>query len=96
MTDREPIFYGAVTVGERGQVVIPQAAREALGIRAGDKILVLGGGRHEHGLMLIKAEAMSAFIARISAKLQERLGSLERLVQLSQDRPEKGETAKRD
>ena len=36
----EEAFVGAVTVGERGQVVIPAEAREALDIRAKDKLLV--------------------------------------------------------
>ena len=35
-------FYGAVTVSERGQVVIPADARKDFGIRTGDKLLVLG------------------------------------------------------
>ena len=34
-------FFGTVTVGERGQIVIPVEAREALGIKAGDKLLVM-------------------------------------------------------
>ena len=33
------IFLGAVTVGERGQVVIPAGAREQCGISPGDKLL---------------------------------------------------------
>ena len=33
-------FYGAVTVGERGQVVIPAEIRKALKISAGDKMIV--------------------------------------------------------
>ena len=41
-------FLGAVTVGERGQVVVPAGAREACGISPGDKLLVFltpdGGG----------------------------------------------------
>jgi len=36
----EEAFMGAVTVGERGQVVIPAEAREVLEIAAGDKLLV--------------------------------------------------------
>ena len=32
-------FQGSVTVGERGQVVIPASVREARGIQPGDKLL---------------------------------------------------------
>ncbi len=41
MEEKEQLFYGTTTVGERGQVVIPVEAREKLGIKAGDKLLVL-------------------------------------------------------
>jgi AbrB family looped-hinge helix DNA binding protein len=34
-------FYGTVTVGERGQIAIPQEAREKYGIQPGDKLLVV-------------------------------------------------------
>lgn len=33
-------FLGSVTVGDRGQVVIPAEARERLGIEPGEKLLV--------------------------------------------------------
>ena len=36
----EEAFHGSVTVGERGQVVIPVNMREKLGINPGDKLLV--------------------------------------------------------
>ncbi|MBH1980631.1 AbrB/MazE/SpoVT family DNA-binding domain-containing protein [Candidatus Saccharibacteria bacterium] len=35
-------LYGTATVGTKGQVVIPAAAREALAINEGDKLYVLG------------------------------------------------------
>lgn len=35
-------FYGSVTVGERGQIVIPAQARRDHEIEAGDKLIVLG------------------------------------------------------
>ena len=35
-----PQLIGSVTVGERGQVVIPSDARESMSINAGDKLLV--------------------------------------------------------
>ncbi|MGQ9454730.1 MAG: AbrB/MazE/SpoVT family DNA-binding domain-containing protein [Armatimonadota bacterium] len=37
----EKCFFGAATVGDRGQVVIPAEARKKLGISPGDKLLVL-------------------------------------------------------
>ena len=37
-------FYGTTTVGEKGQAVIPVEAREAMGIKKGDKLLVFGMG----------------------------------------------------
>lgn len=76
-----PSFYDAVTVGERGQIVIPQSAREALGIKPGDKILVMGAGPGNPGLMLIKADAIGAFIANMSARINERLSYLEKLAE---------------
>jgi AbrB family looped-hinge helix DNA binding protein len=48
-------FEGSVTVGERGQVVIPAHVRELRGIQAGDKLLVFC---HPNGcgIVLIKFE----------------------------------------
>lgn len=50
-------FYGAVTLGERGQVVIPAEARKRHGLQPGDKLLVL---RHPHvrGLVLARVDDM--------------------------------------
>ena len=83
MPGHEPVFYGAVTVGERGQVVIPQQAREALGIKPGDKILVLGRGFGGRGLMMIKAEALSELLAGLS----EHINTLEKLFRISAGDP---------
>lgn len=57
-------FYGAVTVGERGQIVIPQKAREDLGIKAGEKLLVFGGVLHGAGLLIFKSDQLSSFLSR--------------------------------
>ncbi len=35
----EGMFVGSVTLGERGQVVIPADAREQMGLEPGDKLL---------------------------------------------------------
>lgn len=37
-------FYGATTVGAKGQVVIPAEARKAMGLKEGEKLLVFGMG----------------------------------------------------
>ncbi len=49
-------FYGAITVSERGQIVIPAEARRDFNIQVGDKLLVLGD--LEQGLALVKASAL--------------------------------------
>jgi len=49
-------FYGAVTVSDRGQIVIPANARRDFNIQIGDKLLVLGD--LDQGLALIKATTL--------------------------------------
>ncbi len=49
-------FYGAITVSDRGQIVIPANARRDFNIQVGDKLLVLGD--LEQGLALIKASTL--------------------------------------
>jgi len=50
-------FYGSVTVSERGQIVIPAAARRDFGIEAGDKLLVLGD--LNKGIALVKGSLVT-------------------------------------
>lgn len=49
------MFYGSVTVGERGQIVIPAQARREHGIAPGDKLIVLGS---PDGLALMAADRL--------------------------------------
>ena len=65
---KPPKFYGSVTVGERGQVAIPAAARRDLDIAPNAKLLVFGGPG-KHTLMIIKAESVAEFIANATDKL---------------------------
>jgi AbrB family looped-hinge helix DNA binding protein len=57
-------FYGAVTVGERGQVVIPAEARKQTGLEPGEKLLVF---RHPHlrGLVMARVDDMQALLAEL-------------------------------
>ena len=65
----EEKFYGSVTVGERGQIVIPAEARTALGVHAGDKLLVMKHPMHD-GLMVFKIEAVRAFLDEFAANVE--------------------------
>ena len=62
------VFYGAVTVGERGQVVVPAEARKASGMEPGDKLLVFG---HPLGLglFLTKVDNVQAVLAELQQQL---------------------------
>ena len=57
-------FYGAVTIGERGQVVIPAEARKQHGLEAGQKLLVF---RHPHlrGVVLARLDDVQAILAEL-------------------------------
>lgn len=54
-------FYGAVTVGERGQVVIPAEARKRFQIEPGDKLLILSDPG-KRSLMLCKMDTLREFM----------------------------------
>lgn len=47
-------LWGAVTLGARGQIVIPKAARETFDLKEGDRLIVLGD--EGEGIALVKAE----------------------------------------
>jgi AbrB family looped-hinge helix DNA binding protein len=64
-------FYGAITVSERGQIVIPANARRDFNIEVGDKLLVLGD--IEQGLALIKASVMLEKMPGLLAMLETEL-----------------------
>jgi len=58
-------FYGSVTVGERGQIVIPHEARTQLNIKPSDKLVVFGHGPMIH---LIKSNQIDAFLEKMTQK----------------------------
>ena len=57
-------IWGSVTVNERGQLVIPKAAREKFGLSGGQRLIVLSD---EQGIALIPAEM---FEAKMKAALE--------------------------
>ena len=47
-------IFGVVTLGEKGQIVIPAKARKIFDMKAGDRLVVLGD--ESQGLAIIKTE----------------------------------------
>ena len=52
-----------VKIGEKGQFVIPKEARDMLGVKPGDTILVLGD--KERGLAILPKSMMEEYISKI-------------------------------
>ena len=66
-------YFGSAKVGERGQIVIPQEAREKFKIAPGDLILVFGDIKK--GLGLVKASKLK----NVAVKLFQAFGGFENL-----------------
>jgi AbrB family looped-hinge helix DNA binding protein len=77
LNDFENRFYDVVTVGERGQVVVPSNARKALRIKPGDKLLALEGPMGSSVVFFkIKSidevfEKMSKALSKIKRQIKE-------------------------
>lgn len=69
----EKYFYGVVTVGERGQIVIPKTAREHFGIKAGDQLMVLADLKK--GIVIVPATTMR----KLGLKLLGLMGGIDDL-----------------
>ncbi len=57
-------MFGLVTVGDKGQIVIPVRARRVFNIRPGDQLMVLGD--ENSGLAMVKAE----FFMRVAEEMK--------------------------
>lgn len=62
-------FFGAVVVGEHGQIVIPKEARDIFNINAGDKLLILGD--EERGLGIVHQRDLINFIGHMGVISKE-------------------------
>ena len=71
----EDAFYDSVTVGERGQIVIPARARKDLGIKHKDKLIVLRA-MDKMGIVLIHTKHMS----RLFDKMTRHMGKIKELL----------------
>ena len=48
-------LWGTITIGSKGQIVIPKKARDTFNLKEGDRLVVLGD--ENEGIALVKAEA---------------------------------------
>lgn len=63
VSDKERYIFGAVKVGQKGQIVIPKDAREAFGIQPGDSLVMLGD--KTTGLALISTDKFRQAFASV-------------------------------
>ena len=63
-------LWGTVTLGERGQIVIPKAARDRFDLKAGDRLVVVSD---EHGIALVPADFFVSKMQELMDKLNENL-----------------------
>lgn len=64
----EECFLGTVTVGERGQIVIPAEARKRLGIHTGERLIALCHP-NEHGIAFLKIDTMRDMLNKMAERL---------------------------
>ena len=63
-------LWGTVTLGERGQIVIPKAARDRFDLKAGNRLVVASD---EHGIALVPADFLVSKMQELMNKLNENL-----------------------
>ncbi len=56
-------YAWTVTVGEKGQIVIPKQARDVFGIQPGDTLILLGD--EKRGIAIPPKQSFAAFTKRI-------------------------------
>lgn len=64
-------LFGVVTVGDKGQIVIPKRARKIFHIEAGDSLVVLGD--EAQGIAIIKADDMLGLMNDVQQAMKESL-----------------------
>lgn len=63
-------LFGIVTVGDKGQIVIPARARRVFDIAPGDRLVVLGD--EAQGIALVKAEGFLALAEAVRGQMKEK------------------------
>ena len=61
-------IWGTVTLGDRGQIVIPKAARDQFGLKGGTRMIIVSD---EQGIAMIPAETFAAKMKELMAMLSD-------------------------
>jgi AbrB family looped-hinge helix DNA binding protein len=66
-------FWGAATVGVKGQIVIPAEAREKFDIKEGDKVILFSPANDQgkDSVTFIKAEVFESLMERVQSNVDE-------------------------
>jgi len=62
-------FYGSVTVGTKGQVVIPANARQDFNIKPGDRLVMIGV-KHRNMLGICSVDSVEEMLNEMADKLK--------------------------
>ena len=82
-----PEIFGTVTVGQRGQVVIPMKARRLLKIKKGNQLIVMSGPPGKEDILsFIPAERLSDFLKHFEGHLEALKKELSKQTKKKQDR----------
>ncbi len=66
---KPPTLFGTATVGPKGQIVIPIEARRRLGIKPGDKVVVVGPAHKPQFVGLCNENVFRDILAKLDTKL---------------------------
>ena len=61
-------LFGVAKVGEKGQIVIPAVAREKLGLKFGDEVIMFGSARKKF-VGAMREEDFRVFLEKIGKKI---------------------------
>ena len=75
----DEMVYSIVTVGERGQLVIPAEARKDCNISPGDKLIVLKDPIHHKSLTFAKLTDLQEIHDLLSSRLDELRTHIEKI-----------------
>lgn len=64
-------LWGTITIGSKGQIVIPKKARDTFNLKEGDRLVVLGD--ENEGIALVKAEAFEARMQEASKSSRQKV-----------------------